>query len=106
MIIEFPPGSLILIPSSVIRHGNTPVQEDERRYSFTQYCAGALFRWVHNGFVPEYALTDKARKEAYGKKGERWREALGMYSVYDQLATDHRACFGTDVSGGEDTETE
>lgn len=103
LIIEFPPGSLILIPSSTIRHGNTPVRDDERRYSFTQYCAGGLMRWVHHGMVPEWALTDTARKEAYGKKGERWREALGMYSVYDELTADHAACCGSEIAGEQDS---
>lgn len=91
LIIEFPPGSLILIPSSTIRHGNTPVRPDETRFSFTQYCAGGLMRWVHQGFVPQWTLSDSARKEAYGKDGERWREALQMYSVYEELESDHRA---------------
>ena len=96
LMVEFPPGALILIPSSTIRHGNTPVQPHEHRYSFTQYCAGGLMRWIHHGFVPQWALTDDARKEAYGKRGQRWTEALAMYSKYDELAADHQACFGNE----------
>ncbi|KZP28311.1 hypothetical protein FIBSPDRAFT_668895, partial [Athelia psychrophila] len=49
-IIEFPPGSTILLPSSVMRHGNTPIQEGETRVGITQYAAGALFRYVDHGF--------------------------------------------------------
>lgn len=97
LVIEFPPGSLILIPSSTIRHGNTPIREHEHRYSFTQYCAGGLMRWIHHGFVPEWSLTDDVRKEAYGKKGERWMEALNMYSVLEELVEDHRDCCGGEV---------
>lgn len=51
-------------------------------------------RWIHHGFVPEWSLTDETRKEAYGKRGERWMEALGMYSVLEELADDHRDCCG------------
>jgi hypothetical protein len=49
-IIEFPPGSHILILSAVMHHGNTPIQPHEKRMGFTQYVAGALFRWVDNKF--------------------------------------------------------
>ncbi|KDR74188.1 hypothetical protein GALMADRAFT_71350 [Galerina marginata CBS 339.88] len=50
LVIEFPPGSMILIPSSAIRHSNTRIQAGEQRYSFTQYSAGGLFRWLENSF--------------------------------------------------------
>ncbi|PPQ97626.1 hypothetical protein CVT26_002549, partial [Gymnopilus dilepis] len=49
-VIEFPPGATILIPSSAIYHSNTIIQPDERRYSFTQYSAGGIFRWRDNGY--------------------------------------------------------
>lgn len=50
LIVEFPPGSLIIVPSATLKHGNTPIDKNECRSSFTQYAAGGLFRWVHNGF--------------------------------------------------------
>ncbi|KAG6914976.1 hypothetical protein DXG01_014130 [Tephrocybe rancida] len=50
LIIEFPPGTTVLIPSGTIEHGNTPVGPEETRMSFTQYAAGGLFRWVPYGF--------------------------------------------------------
>ncbi|KAF9540850.1 hypothetical protein CPC08DRAFT_738774 [Agrocybe pediades] len=53
LVIEFPPGTTILIPSAVLAHSNTAVMEGETRYSFTQYAAGGLFRWVENGFKKE-----------------------------------------------------
>ncbi|KAF8066637.1 hypothetical protein FPV67DRAFT_1374100, partial [Lyophyllum atratum] len=49
LIIEFPRGSTILIPSALLRHGNTAIQPGEERVSFTQYCAGGLLRWVSHG---------------------------------------------------------
>ncbi|KAJ2968067.1 hypothetical protein NUW54_g13326 [Trametes sanguinea] len=52
MVIEFPPGSTILIPSAILRHSNTNISADELRYSFTQYSAGGLFRWIEHGFKP------------------------------------------------------
>lgn len=50
LVIEFPPGSTILIPSAMVTHSNVPISSHETRYSFTQYAAGALFRWVDQGF--------------------------------------------------------
>ncbi|KAJ6610574.1 hypothetical protein B0H10DRAFT_1811327, partial [Mycena sp. CBHHK59/15] len=43
IVIEFPNGSSILIPSGCINHGNTPLQAGETCSSFTQYAAGGLF---------------------------------------------------------------
>jgi hypothetical protein len=50
LVIRFPPGSTILIPSALLRHSNTAIQDGESRLSFTQYTAGGLFRWVDQGF--------------------------------------------------------
>ena len=50
LVIEFPPGSTILLTSALISHSNTTIAANETRYSVAQYSAGALFRWVDNGF--------------------------------------------------------
>ncbi|KAJ7940116.1 hypothetical protein B0H13DRAFT_2300190 [Mycena leptocephala] len=55
LIIRFPPGSTILIPSAIIRHSNMPVDAHELRFSFTQYTAGSLFRWIRNSFKTDEA---------------------------------------------------
>ncbi|KAJ7281713.1 hypothetical protein C8J57DRAFT_1056475 [Mycena rebaudengoi] len=49
LIICFPPGSTIMIPSALLRHSNVSIQQGEARYSFTQFTASGLFRWVYNG---------------------------------------------------------
>ncbi|KAJ7038729.1 hypothetical protein C8F04DRAFT_950891, partial [Mycena alexandri] len=41
LIIRFPPGASILIPSAILRHANVKIQPGERRYSFTQTTASA-----------------------------------------------------------------
>ncbi|KAJ7348101.1 hypothetical protein DFH08DRAFT_960452 [Mycena albidolilacea] len=53
LVIEFPPGCTILIPSAAIYHSNIPIGHKEHRYSFTQYTAGGLFRWVEHDFKTE-----------------------------------------------------
>jgi hypothetical protein len=40
LVIEFPSGSTILIPSAVITHSNVPVLKKSTHYSVTQYMAG------------------------------------------------------------------
>lgn len=50
VVVEFPPGSTILLPSAVIAHSNTSILPSEKQYSFTQYSAGSLFQWVNNNF--------------------------------------------------------
>jgi hypothetical protein len=48
-LVEFPSGSVIFIPSAVVRHSNLPVQKGEVRRSFTTYVAGSLVRFAQAG---------------------------------------------------------
>ncbi|KAG8214224.1 hypothetical protein J3R82DRAFT_11021 [Butyriboletus roseoflavus] len=43
LVIEFPPGSTILVPPGTLRHGSVTIQANETRQSFTQYCPNDLF---------------------------------------------------------------
>ena len=43
LVVEFPPSATVLIPSSLVVHSNTRLQEGEECMSFTQYAAGGLF---------------------------------------------------------------
>lgn len=89
LVIEFPPGSTILIPSASLRHGNTSIQTGETRYLFTQYTAGGLFRWVEQGFQKTsewYKGLSKEERSAEGKRGEeRWAKGLGLFSKLSSL---------------------
>ena len=89
LVIEFPPGSTILIPSASLRHGNTAIQTGETRYSFTQYTAGGIFRWVEQGFQKSsewYSSLSKEEKSAEHRKGdERWAMGVGLFSKLSSL---------------------
>ncbi|KAH6880232.1 hypothetical protein BKA70DRAFT_1239023 [Coprinopsis sp. MPI-PUGE-AT-0042] len=74
LVIEFPPGSVILIPSAVVTHGNTPVSSDEKRYSFTQYAAGGLFRWVEHGFQTDTSLLASLTRHEAKKLKDSWAQ--------------------------------
>ncbi|KAK7676009.1 hypothetical protein QCA50_021044 [Cerrena zonata] len=94
VIVEFPPGSTILIPSSVIRHGNIPIRAGETRTSFTQYAAGGLFRWVEYGFKTWHQLWETDRVHALAElenRPKKWKEFLELFSKLDELESDHHA---------------
>lgn len=86
--VEFPPGALVLTPSATITHPNTPIQPGETRASFTQSCAGALFRFVDNGFRMEAALEKEdpgAYQRMLEQKKECWQLGLGLLSKLGEL---------------------
>ncbi|KAJ7673497.1 hypothetical protein B0H14DRAFT_2424000, partial [Mycena olivaceomarginata] len=70
LIIRFPAGCSVLIPSAVVTPSNTPIQAGEERYSIIQYSAGALFRWVAqrvpNGYPMARARHGRRRRSAGG----------------------------------------
>ncbi|KAF7346241.1 hypothetical protein MSAN_01851100 [Mycena sanguinolenta] len=74
LILEFPPGCTILIPSAILYHSNIPVAAGEWRYSFTQYTAGGIFRWVRHGFTPADEVFFPAFQGGAGE-GEGGRDA-------------------------------
>ena len=84
ILVEFPPGSLIFIPSAILRHSHTAVGDHERQMSFTQFTAGGLFRWVECGFCSQKDFLASGR-EHVRTGAERWAEAIEMYSTWDEL---------------------
>ncbi|KAL1724789.1 hypothetical protein EV714DRAFT_278212 [Schizophyllum commune] len=94
LVIEFPPGSTIIIPSSLLTHSNTTVGRDETRFSVTQYTAGALVRWVDQGFQSKEAflssLTPGGRADEKARAKTRYLRGLGMYATLEQLRARHR----------------
>jgi hypothetical protein len=62
LVIDFPPGSTMLIPSANIRLSNTTIEASETRYSFPQHATGGLFRWITNSFCSKKAFVVKATK--------------------------------------------
>ncbi|KAF8059088.1 hypothetical protein FPV67DRAFT_1718858 [Lyophyllum atratum] len=88
LVIEFPPGCSILVPSACITHGNTPVLESENRISMTQYTAGGLVRWVDYGCRSAAAfekLDGGGKRVMDGKGHERWNDGIGLYSTIAEL---------------------
>jgi hypothetical protein len=95
LVVEFPSGSTILIPSATISHCNTSIQLNESRYSMTQYCAGGLFRWVEFGFRTKKSLEKTAMgrvhvSQADATNGFRQKRVVGLFSKYEELVMDHK----------------
>lgn len=99
LIIEFPPGSTILIPSATIAHGNTPIGPNEKRMSMTQYCAGGLFRWVEYGFRSAKSLL--AQKGGQEKRNQidssRAAWAINLFSKSKELAGDRATLLASNI---------
>lgn len=95
-VVEFPSGSTVLIPSSVMRHGNTPIREEEgeTRVSMTQYAAGALFRWVDNGYIKQDDTTNAHKAHMAATAPARFANLLNLFSTLDSLADDRLLVFG------------
>ncbi|KAJ7027064.1 hypothetical protein C8F04DRAFT_1045077 [Mycena alexandri] len=89
LVIRFPPGATILIPSAIVRHSNVPIRAHEKRFSFVQYTAGGLFRWIRNGFKTDEAFentgTREERMERTKEAKTRWEKGVAMYSTVDSL---------------------
>ncbi|KAI0711485.1 hypothetical protein C8Q76DRAFT_622831, partial [Earliella scabrosa] len=83
-IIEFPPGSTILIPSAIIHHSNLAIAPHERRYSLTQYTAGGLFRWAECGFQSFRQLSE-AGGQLPRTGAERWKWGVGLFSQWESV---------------------
>ncbi|KAJ7181654.1 hypothetical protein C8R43DRAFT_869946, partial [Mycena crocata] len=86
LVIRFPPGSTIMIPSALLRHSNIAIQQGEKRYSFTQFTAGGLFRWVNNGNRSDAAFFVSAKpadlEQRENKRAQRWENGLRMFKVW------------------------
>ena len=93
LVVRFPPGSTIILPSALLTHSNVKIQPGEERFSLTQYTAGGLLRWVYNGFVSDKSLLARLRREGgaaeyakwEGDRKARFEEGLQSFGMFDDL---------------------
>lgn len=85
LVVAFPPGSTVLLPSAILTHSNTAVGEDETRYSFTQYAAGSLFSYVQNGMKSNKDVNEKLMPgseehlQRLQADRNRWKDGVEMF---------------------------
>lgn len=86
LVVRFPPGATVFIPSALVKHSNCPIAEDEVRYSITQWGATDIFRWVENGFKNNCDINREASEEEKIQRKEnqrtRWKDGLKMYPKF------------------------
>ncbi|KAJ6494207.1 hypothetical protein C8R45DRAFT_1095156 [Mycena sanguinolenta] len=89
LMIHFPAGRSALIPSAVVTHSNTPITDDEERFSLIQYSAGALFRWVDNDFQSDIAWHESATvsnlEQREKKRKSHCASALKKFSLWKDV---------------------
>jgi hypothetical protein len=73
LVIQFPAGSTIFVPSSILEHHNVPTSPHEQHYSFTQYAAGALFQWVDYGLLDTKSYRDSIDKRCWKEVKEQMK---------------------------------
>ena len=88
LVITFPPGSTVITPLACISHSNTTIQSNETRFSFTQYSAGGLFRFVERNFQQNDdfwdSLTEEERVEEE-KSRRRLEQGISLFTTIDNL---------------------
>ena len=87
--VEFLPSSTILIPSSLITHYNTKIQEHEKHFSIMQYVSGALCRWAENRYMTDKAwrktATAELKEQRQRDDTERLSKWLNWFTMYNEL---------------------
>ncbi|KAL1750124.1 hypothetical protein FB107DRAFT_224421 [Schizophyllum commune] len=95
LVIRFPPGSSVIIPSALFTHHNTNIGPNETRYSVTQYTSGAIFRFVEHGLQLDddyYGGLDAPGLEAArAANRSRWKKGVAMLSRLPKLRRDAEA---------------
>lgn len=89
LILEFPPGSTILLPSAAISHSNTPILAHETRTSFAQFTAGGLFRWKEHGFQTDEKFFQGKTQEELAlialENEARCKLGLSFFSTFKEV---------------------
>ena len=88
MIIQFSPGSTILISLTALMHGNCAISPGESRVFFTRYAAGGLFRWIRYRFRSWETLKagdQKLAEKEEGSQSTQWKTAIQLFSCVHKL---------------------
>ncbi|KAL0577957.1 hypothetical protein V5O48_004028 [Marasmius crinis-equi] len=88
LVIDFPAGATVAIPSAVVTHSNIPVAKGDMRSSFTEYSSGLIFRWRENGFRTEKELEKEDKKkyqDMLSRKEQAYLERVQLYSTLEEL---------------------
>lgn len=93
LVIEFPPGTSILVSSAAFEHGNCRIAEGEERSSWTQYMHGGMTRYVEYGCRLEGDLSPLELQRMKEKNRARPVENLELFSTKASLVSDLKRVF-------------
>ncbi|VDB87219.1 unnamed protein product [Peniophora sp. CBMAI 1063] len=98
IFIQFPSGTLALLSSSGLRHGNTPIAAHETRYSFTQYVSGHLIKWIVYGSRPAGKVPEDEKRFLDEEHEEGWANQKARLSNFFRLSVDRKLAYHTRLS--------
>lgn len=75
LVVCFPPGASILIPSGLVRYSFVRVRRGERRYSLLQWAGAGIARWFLNGHKTDVDFAADASRAGHVARENRRREA-------------------------------
>jgi hypothetical protein len=84
-LVEVRPGDLVLFPSALLTHWNTPVATHENRHSIVFWSCGQTFRYFAMDGQLLKDLTPQERREEEAKARRAWHEGLQKYLTIDGL---------------------
>lgn len=89
LVIQFPSGSTIHLPSAAVSHSNMPIQKGKIHASLTQYTASGLFHWQDHSFQSNENffkdLTDNGLAAIKEENAKRCRLRLSLFLTLDKL---------------------
>ncbi|KAJ3934381.1 MAG: hypothetical protein NXY57DRAFT_890251 [Lentinula lateritia] len=86
IVVEFPPGAGILVPSASVTHANIPIGPEEWRHSITFFTAAGILRWYCNGFMNDNEFLTRA-SDSQKKSWAQYRTDLWKFGL-DMLRSD------------------
>ncbi|KAJ7062988.1 hypothetical protein B0H15DRAFT_794753 [Mycena belliarum] len=92
LVVSFPVGSSILIPTGLVRYSFVTVRPNERRYSLLQWAGSGIPRWFRNGKRSDVEFAVNATREEHVAREERRQaahaEALDLFPIEAELPDD------------------
>lgn len=90
LVVEFPVGASILLPSAVIAHGNTSIGKNEYRASVTSYTAAGNVRWRDQLYKVQDNMTAAEKRTFRALQMPRRTAAVERLSKIDELGEDQK----------------
>ena len=88
LVVQFPPGALVLHPARMITITTTPVNEGETRTSITQYMPASLLQYVESAFRSAKELKTynaEINPEDIKSGPDKWRMGLNLFTTLYEL---------------------